>query len=99
MRPVRRLRLLRWDLPESQSGRASQNFSNGSPASDRYVPRVAENAWICRLRGTSPFGTENYDYVPGHVIGHAARAGPAEEGERPVMGVDDHLLRLARIAT
>lgn len=52
LRPVRRLRLLRWDLPESQSGRASQNFSNGSPATDRYVPRVAENAWISRLRGT-----------------------------------------------
>ncbi|MER9083053.1 hypothetical protein NKI28_32215 [Mesorhizobium sp. M0895] len=27
-------------------------FSNGSPASDRHVPRVVENAWVSRPRGT-----------------------------------------------
>ncbi len=32
-----------------------------------------------------------------HVIVDAPRAGPAEEGEGLVMGVEDHLLRLARI--
>src|SRR5690606_9791870 len=34
-----------------------------------------------------------------HVIVDAARAGPAEERERPVMGIEDHLLRLARIGS
>ena len=32
-----------------------------------------------------------------HVVVDAARAGAAEEGEGPVMGVEHHLLRLARI--
>ena len=32
-----------------------------------------------------------------HVVVDAARAGPAEEGERPIMRVEHHLLRLARI--
>ena len=32
-----------------------------------------------------------------HVVVDAARAGTAEEGERPVMGIEDHLLRLSRI--
>ena len=32
-----------------------------------------------------------------HVVVDAARAGPAEEGKGPVVGVEHHLLRLARI--
>lgn len=32
-----------------------------------------------------------------HVVVDAALAGAAEEGERPVVGVEDHLLALARI--
>jgi hypothetical protein len=32
-----------------------------------------------------------------HVVVDAPRAGAAEEGERPVVGVEHHLLRLARI--
>jgi hypothetical protein len=32
-----------------------------------------------------------------HVVVYAARAGALEEGERPVVGVEHHLLRLARI--
>lgn len=32
-----------------------------------------------------------------HVVLDAARAGAAEEGKGPVMGVEHHLLRLARI--
>ena len=32
-----------------------------------------------------------------HVVVDAARAGALEEGERPVVGVEHHLLRLARI--
>jgi hypothetical protein len=33
-----------------------------------------------------------------HVVVDAARAGLAEEGESPVMGIERHLLRLARIS-
>jgi hypothetical protein len=33
-----------------------------------------------------------------HVVVDAARAGALEEGERPLMGVEDHLLRLARVS-
>jgi hypothetical protein len=32
-----------------------------------------------------------------HVVVDPARAGPLEEGERPVVGVEHHLLALARI--
>ena len=32
-----------------------------------------------------------------HVVVDAAHAGPLEEGKSPVMGVEDHLLGLARI--
>src|ERR1700736_3904282 len=47
----------------------------------------------------TPFADEDRLHRSLHIVVDATSAGALEQGERPVVGVEHHLLRLARIAT
>ena len=67
-------------------------------AGDRIDEVVAAHLQEAAIVET-PFADEDRLHRGLHVVVDAASAGALEQGERPVVGVEHHLLRLARIGT
>jgi len=65
-------------------------------AGDRVDEIMAAHLQEAAVVGALPADEDRIHRGP-HVVVDAACAGPAEEGERPVVRVEDHLLRLPRI--